>query len=437
MKKTQLVTTVLLVAAIAIGWLATITGIGDTAAADYKESLQEAQDFYSRGLYQKAAEAYEEVVSVKSTEENWKALLDSYSARYKESEDIYDDYLDAAQRAVDKFGKNVDFVMQLVELHKEKENYAAATEVLQNAVDAGVNTPEIKAALLENRYAFALGWGTFDQVLPFTNGFYRVTRAEEQYYVGDTGDTMQYNDVVLLGPVGEDSYHMVVSSERGTLMDSEKVVQGIFPKEIEAVGMYAEELIPVKVKGTYSYYNALGDKQFGNYTEASAFCEGVAAVNENGKWKIIDTQGKEKFDISCDAVILAPDGTCVKDDAILAKAGQTYTFYDLKGKKLAEFSADAVDVPSEDGLVAFCKSGKWGFVNKEGKVVIEPAFTQAKSFAGGLAAVNNGQKWGFVNVDGAVVIDYQFDGADYFTENGFCMVKEEAFWQQLELKVKD
>lgn len=39
-------------------------------------------------------------------------------------------------------------------------------------------------------------------------------------------------------------------------------------------------------------------------------------------------------------------------------------------------------------------NGKWGFVNNDGKTVIEPKFDEAMSFSNGLAAVRSGDKWG-------------------------------------------
>ncbi len=434
MKKTHLLTTVILIVAIAFGWLTALTGIGDSASSEYKQNIQQAQDYFSRGLFQKAAEAYESVVAAKGTIENWVALLDSYAAYYTESDDIYDDYLSAAKQAVDQFDDNAKFVMQLVELYKDAGNYSAATDVLKDALEAGLDTEEIKAALLENQYAYTVSWGNYDQMQSSVNGFYRVSRYEKLYYLGETGDTKQYSGVTLLGPVSEDGLRLVVTGDRGQLMDEDDVIQGIFPKEIEDAGMYADELIPIKINGKYAYYTILGDKQFGSYDAAGAFCDGVAAVQENGKWKLIDTEGNTVNDLVCEEIVLGTDGTCVKKELILAKTGGKYTFYSLKGKVASEFSAEAVDVLTEDGLIAFCSGGKWGFVNTDGEVVIKATYADAKSFSNGLAAVFDGSNWGFINADGVIVIDCQFLDADYFTKNGMCMVKTTEGWQLLDLE---
>ena len=101
------------------------------------------------------------------------------------------------------------------------------------------------------------------------------------------------------------------------------------------------------------------------------------------------------------------------------------------------FSADEVDILTEDGIFAFKKDGKWGFANLNGEVVIAPAFNKAMSFSNGLAAVSNGDKWGFINKDGELGIDYQFMSADYFNDASSCFVETEANnWQIITLHLK-
>lgn len=67
-------------------------------------------------------------------------------------------------------------------------------------------------------------------------------------------------------------------------------------------------------------------------------------------------------------------------------------------------------------------NGKWGFVNNDGKTVIEPKFDEAMSFSNGLAAVRSGDKWGFIDDSGELVIDYKYSDGGYFTNNGICFV---------------
>lgn len=58
---------------------------------------------------------------------------------------------------------------------------------------------------------------------------------------------------------------------------------------------------------------------------------------------------------------------------------------------------------------------KWGFIDREGKIVIAPKFGDARwSFSEGLAAVKFGSKWGYINVRGDFAIPPRFEYAQGF-----------------------
>jgi hypothetical protein len=54
--------------------------------------------------------------------------------------------------------------------------------------------------------------------------------------------------------------------------------------------------------------------------------------------------------------------------------------------------------------------GKWGFIDKAGKMVIPPKYNGAWKFSEGLAAVLTGDEkpWGFIDKTGNMVIPSQF-----------------------------
>jgi hypothetical protein len=66
-------------------------------------------------------------------------------------------------------------------------------------------------------------------------------------------------------------------------------------------------------------------------------------------------------------------------------------------------------------------NGRWGFIDKQGKIAIEPQFGEPSSFHDGMAAVRVGEKsspprYGFINESGAFVIEPQFSTAWQFSE---------------------
>ena len=52
--------------------------------------------------------------------------------------------------------------------------------------------------------------------------------------------------------------------------------------------------------------------------------------------------------------------------------------------------------------------GKCGYIDKTGKMVIEPKFDDAYPFSEGLASVEIDKKWGFIDKTGNIVVDFKY-----------------------------
>ena len=59
---------------------------------------------------------------------------------------------------------------------------------------------------------------------------------------------------------------------------------------------------------------------------------------------------------------------------------------------------------------------RWGYVDKNGTMVIKAQFSDAEDFSEGLAAARVGVKWGYIDRTGKIVIAPQFDDAAGFTD---------------------
>lgn len=76
-----------------------------------------------------------------------------------------------------------------------------------------------------------------------------------------------------------------------------------------------------------------------------------------------------------------------------------------------------------DGLIEAKQNGKWGFVNRTGKVVVPFQYDSAYWFTDGLAAVKQNGKWGFINREGRLVTPIQYDAVEPFFD-GLALVKQ-------------
>lgn len=72
--------------------------------------------------------------------------------------------------------------------------------------------------------------------------------------------------------------------------------------------------------------------------------------------------------------------------------------------------------PFRNGLAVAFVNGKYGYIDKTGKLAIAPKYENAGSFSEGLAAVQVGGKWGYIDTKGNLAIQPKFTSADSFSE---------------------
>lgn len=434
MKQSKLII-ILLIATMLGGWSVVLLDTDSEEKEEYEQHIGTADEYFERGLYQKAIEEYDAALQIKNTEELWTKKLEAYEKYYAENTKIYSEYLNAAQTAVSYYDENVDYILELVSLYLIRDEYSSAYKVLENVVADGMDDERVSDLLLDVKYAYEIKWKAYTGYRTCVNGFYAVSETGVWTYIEEDQTDTDLGQLVLAGPVGESGIRVVQDEVRGYLIDSEEVLQGILDFEPLDAGVFSEGLVPIQNSEGYSYYNLLGDKQFGTYIQAGTFINGQAAVKQGEDWFLIDENGERISKETYEDIVLNKDGSHVKNGVMIAKKNGIYSFY-KDGKIIGNFSD--VDIITDDNMVAVCVDGKWGYVDLDGNELIAPSYIEAKSFSNGLAAVSNGEYWGFINTDGTLVIDYTFYGADYFNSKNCCMVEtgKNTTWQLISLYIE-
>ncbi len=178
------------------------------------------------------------------------------------------------------------------------------------------------------------------------------------------------------------------------------------------------ELLPVRNGDYYGYINRSGRAVIPlQYSRAGCFDGGIAVVataDDNPKWGYIDHRGNNIIKPVFAAATSFSGGL-----AFVVPKGGAPQAIDKNG--IIQFSlpeAENVENFSE-GMAAFSVLGAnaelWGFVDKNGRVVINPAYRSAGYFSSGLCAVMNANgRWGYINKEGKVVIEFLYDNAHPF-----------------------
>jgi len=170
-------------------------------------------------------------------------------------------------------------------------------------------------------------------------------------------------------------------------------------------------------------------------------------------WGIVDKKtGKEIIPCKYESV-----GT-VSEGMVAIKEGGLWGFVNLKGELIiAPKYAGHTSLQFKGGLaVVTADTGinrKYGAIDKTGKTVIPIVFDELADFSEGLALANKGKivkkgqyswqrdvvaagKYGYINKTGKVVIPFEYDGGGYFTK-GFANVLKDSINFSIDINGKN
>ncbi|MEP6260763.1 MAG: WG repeat-containing protein [Gillisia sp.] len=187
------------------------------------------------------------------------------------------------------------------------------------------------------------------------------------------------------------------------------------------------KLMPLKSGEDFQYIDQDGkiviNPQFKN---ATIFRDGLALVQTSGddpKWGYITEDGKYVINAQYDEATVFSEGLAwvvtenAAPGAIDKKGEVKFTMQDAEKVRYFKNGLAAFSLLNDEG------EEKWGFVNKEGKVTINPQFSAVSNFNDGRCGVKNSDgKWGFIDNEGKIIINYQFDDAGDFNQ-GKCIVE--------------
>lgn len=429
MNQTRVSVGILLIALMAVSWCSLLGGQA-VQSAQLTQAVEQAQSYRDRQLYAMSIQEYGKAIAQAPSKALYRELLDVYQLYYTQTSTsaVMRAYTGALDSACGAYPKEASFWEEYVQLYLDRSDYTNAGRVLQKAKNRGASSQALQEQLAAAYYAFQTGYGAYLQVLPGCwDGYYTVRGDDGWGMVTSKGDTVLSPVYVLMGPVGASG--RVLATDAGGdcwLVDSKGMLHAHYERPALQAGCWSEGLVPALLDGgdAWSYLSDDGQVVLSGYQAAGAFYQGQAAVQTDRGWQVIDPSGAPVRDALWEDIRLNSDGAFLQNGRILAKSGGSWRIYSASWKEQEDFSCDDIDVYI-DGGIAFCRDGQWGFVDKNGRELIAPAYDRARSFSGGVAAVCKDGLWGFIDGEGRLVVDFQFTDAGYFSKEGSCQVQLE------------
>lgn len=207
----------------------------------------------------------------------------------------------------------------------------------------------------------------------------------------------------------------------------------ITPMAFDWAGDFRQGLGLAELDGAMGYIDATF-KETGNWAisprfevrdpndvSAFGFFDGRARVrSDEGQWGYIDTQGKWIIEPSFPEVPRDYPGIPVGN---FSDGLAWFQVVEMSERSQLDENDELVR-DSEDAVLKESYARRsFGFMDRKGKVVIEPRFEMVNDFGEGLAAVRiqSHDAWGFIDRAGDRVISPKYDRVDRFSE-GLCAV---------------
>lgn len=423
MKTIRRICVIGLIVICALGWAAALGSMAFQQSA-YAACVARGDENAERGLYQKAAESYREALAIRESGQARQKLLEVTRTGFEENVIGRDAYLEVLQRSCEADPGSEGCWEELLEALCGAQDYSGARAALKKAKEAGVSTPRLTELADQANYAYTVQGRHFTHVYPSPSG-YTVVRQNENWGMMEPDGELRYDcDYLYVGPYGEEAVTLLRSASRQCVVDRNGLVQANLPMEqsLSARGCGSGRM-PLNAGEGWRYFDLERGEMGGEvYEDASSFQGGRALARANGVWSFLTPEGEQTATGFRSVKLYADGGYCLDDRMVAEEDG--YELYTAQGERLSQVSATDMDVYM-GGLVAYQDAGgRWGFLDRDGKTVIEPSYDGAKSFSNGLAAVFDGTAWGFINSQGRWVIPPQFADGGYFTAKGVCMVSD-------------
>ena len=232
----------------------------------------------------------------------------------------------------------------------------------------------------------------------------------------------------------------------------------------------------VRNEGKYGFVDRSGDLIIGTqYEDAYGFRNGLARVEIDDKWGLIDIEGNWKIEPKFEDIdemmiggkllyqvryngksgIIDSSGKYLieplynriiwnenegiftvsfgeSDDwlgSLLNEKEPSWGLIDQNGKWIRregkdteEFQITGGRIEFSEGLAAVKINEKWGYIGVDGKVVIQPLFEDASNFEEGLAIVRTDGKYGVINRKGEFITKERFENISSHIKNGYIRV---------------
>lgn len=429
-----------LVGLLAVSWLAAVNDMV-SIPKKIKEHIAKAEIFEDKQIYVDAVDEYQGALDYDSGNVELSLKMAEDYLAYGENKK----FISTCQKTAEENQKDTSALDRLMQYYKENAQEDRAVKYLKTFTKSYPDNENAQKWLKELQGTYTRIFCKYEQLSDMYNDSMVVYDTVNELYgvVDAEGRDLAEPKYQEAHPYSEDGYALVLRDNNTyAYLDRDGLARKAPDEGYSDFGLFNNDRAPACKDGKYGFLDdEMKEKTDFTWEAVTSVSNRLAAAKKDGKWAIVNRNGKEKTDYIYDDVIVDDNGICSSQKLFLVKEGETYHIINAKGKNVGEESFDDAKAFTADGYAAVEKDGKWGFVDAEGKLVIDCQYEDALSFSNGYAAVKKGDKWGYIDTENTMAIEPEFALATSLSSDGTAAVKivneDGEIWQLIQLSIFD
>ena len=331
---------------------------------------------------------------------------------------------------IDDYPKEAAAYEFMVKHYYELGNFEGCYEIADKYHGRKLTSQTIDDIMEELKYAYHILEG-YEGAGVFSGGYCAVELDGKWGYIDKNG--RKTTDMAFakagafsvggLAPVidlnGESYFIDTEGNKKHVVLDVENVKE---------VGYISDNKFPLYDGNTWAFYSYDNEKCSKDYQAVSALANGLAAVEIDSQWMIIDSTWEPVIDKKFASVVIDEKTIAYRNGRLFVEDSHGFHMIDASGKEYGTPYDEAM-LFLDNTYAAVRQGDQWGFVDAEGTMIITPQYQAARSFSNGLAAVEIDNAWGYIDLNNQIVIEPQYDDAKDFTSDGETVVRWRNKWQ--------
>ena len=217
--------------------------------------------------------------------------------------------------------------------------------------------------------------------------------AEREFHLGVPYDGL----TVVMEKINWSTYIL-----HGFLNTDGELFTGDWEDGMTSIGGYAA----VRSNGKYGFINTAGELVIPyEWDDVRFFREGLVAVQKDGKWGFLNGAGELVIPCQwnyCSYGFINGLARVSNEDG-----GGRYYFIDQAGEVVLTVTSANMGNGFYDGLAYISRDGMYGYIDREGKMVIPFQWEYATDFHNGTAMVKRSGLWYCIDVNGEILFCYE------------------------------